>query len=611
MFRQQPQAAPNMLGPIEQYSQIVNQQNQARQFERNFRATQAMGTLFRMSLNRDGTINYGKFFQLAAGSPDAAPLLPEVAQQLVVSKNVEAETALRTLEANQRHFDSVNSTLMGEYQEAVRLAQERGDPTKPEMTSKQIQNATARLANYGTIQKKDILTTMQAFGGPDAVTDASTPEERQALASRVHAAALASAGGREASETAHRTVNLTAQQIFEQANRLVPEYNPETGGYNWRSLAERGLVMPGGALSGGGGPGGFATPPPQTIQGHGGGSPGGGNPMGDILAGPSAGPPAGGNMLGVSPPAQAPAPTPDATAMLAPGGPEGPSGAMPMPANIPSGAFGSPTPLMPTQPSPLGPKVPPLPPSAPPAAPMQIAQAPTQAPVPTPVPAPAVGAGARPPAVGYGAGMARPNRPPMGAQPGPLDTALWEDTVKKNHDINEAATIWQRSTRPLLDEVERITKADPKFKPGPGSTTLLRLAEFGSLLGFPKEVMDSLASGSLSNSQILEKLYTQLSTQLLKQALMPGAGRILQSEFDAFQHNNPHLDTDPEAVRKMIGFMRHQGSIIMATQDAWNKQLLHQRSGKGTTGGLEHIFNFDAWWNKRLEDVYERHTPGS
>lgn len=101
--------------------------------------------------------------------------------------------------------------------------------------------------------------------------------------------------------------------------------------------------------------------------------------------------------------------------------------------------------------------------------------------------------------------------------------------------------------------LQESVKALQLFQTGGGKETRAQVAQIAQALNMPDKVVNGIAGGDLGSMQEFNKLAVQQAMEQLKQS-MGGAGRIAQAEFKVFQANNPNLDTDPSAVKKIFDF---------------------------------------------------------
>lgn len=130
-----------------------------------------------------------------------------------------------------------------------------------------------------------------------------------------------------------------------------------------------------------------------------------------------------------------------------------------------------------------------------------------------------------------------------------------------------------------------------------------RRAALGQLLqgfGLPQSVVDDVSNKSLPWSQAFSKLQPQLASSEIRKALMPGAGKILQSEWEVFLKNVSHIDQDPKALDEILGFLHKVNGIARERQFFYTKSLEAQQAGRPLPRGLDSLVGFDSWFNDQL-----------
>jgi len=125
-----------------------------------------------------------------------------------------------------------------------------------------------------------------------------------------------------------------------------------------------------------------------------------------------------------------------------------------------------------------------------------------------------------------------------------------------------------------------------KFQAGGGTEFRTDLAKIAQGFGAPQKMVDKIAGGDLSAAQEFQKLAATQAMETLKQSLGQG-GRITQAEFKVFQHNNPNLDTDPNAIEKVYNFATKVYERDKAEQDALNQYKSSPNAD---------ISSFPNWW---------------
>ncbi len=105
----------------------------------------------------------------------------------------------------------------------------------------------------------------------------------------------------------------------------------------------------------------------------------------------------------------------------------------------------------------------------------------------------------------------------------------------------------------LMMRIGESRKALDQFKPGMGAETRLQVARAAQAIGAPDGLVNAINAGDVSAKQEFMKLAAQQAMETLKGA-MGGSGRITQAEFKVFQANNPNIELDPNAIKKIYDF---------------------------------------------------------
>lgn len=120
--------------------------------------------------------------------------------------------------------------------------------------------------------------------------------------------------------------------------------------------------------------------------------------------------------------------------------------------------------------------------------------------------------------------------------------------------------------------LQESLKAMDNFTNGGGKETRAMLAQKAQAFGASPSIVNGIAGGDLASMQEFNKLAVQQAMEQLKQS-MGGAGRIAQAEFKVFQANNPNLDTDANAVRKIYDFNTRVFNRDLDEQKAFNSHI--------------------------------------
>lgn len=143
-----------------------------------------------------------------------------------------------------------------------------------------------------------------------------------------------------------------------------------------------------------------------------------------------------------------------------------------------------------------------------------------------------------------------------------------ENMVKYESNMNDRVAEGGNLNMRLQESL----KAMENFDNGGGKETRARLGQLAQAFGMPDKVVNGVAGGELASMQEFNKLAVQQAMETLK-ASMGGAGRIAQAEFKVFQANNPNLDTDSRAVRKIFDFNTRLYQRDLAEQKSFNEHV--------------------------------------
>lgn len=231
----------------------------------------------------------------------------------------------------------------------------------------------------------------------------------------------------------------------------------------------------------------------------------------------------------------------------------------------------------------------------------------------------APGTGGAPAAPGGGGGGATPTPPMMGGNTVGATPVQTQSVTPQSSWLSKLSPVQQeqlKSVAPYIKEVneeagralkinqiiDEMDKARADFKSGGGTGAYVKMAEIAQALGVKNPTVDKIAAGSLPGTQEFGKLQLQLGTAMLRNSLMPGAGRILQTEFEQFQKHNPNWDSDPRTIDAMFNFMKKVNGISLQRQNALSLVYKNAVQGKELPSGMADMSQFEPWWNKKLQE---------
>lgn len=161
----------NPLQMMGQLAQTQNALNANAQFQQQFAARQALGPILQSSVNADGELDYNKAFVKMSADPRTAWMAPDFLAQGIQKQQIQAETALKTLEYHQKQQAGIYSAVQGLL------------PLGGQVTKGDIIRVATDLVNQGTLDKKEYTGFLQTLAG---VPDKAAPQfvKQVAFASR-------------------------------------------------------------------------------------------------------------------------------------------------------------------------------------------------------------------------------------------------------------------------------------------------------------------------------------------------------------------------------------------------------------------------------------------
>jgi hypothetical protein len=140
----------------------------------------------------------------------------------------------------------------------------------------------------------------------------------------------------------------------------------------------------------------------------------------------------------------------------------------------------------------------------------------------------------------------------------------------------------------LMTRIAESRRALDQFKPGMGAESYLNVARAAQAAHMPDGLVKAIAGGDVASIQEFQKLSAQQAMETLKSA-MGGSGRITQAEFKVFQQNNPNIELDPNAIKKIYDFAEKTHRRNVAEQASMRTYL---KEGND-------ISQWPAEWTKR------------
>ncbi|VTU36999.1 hypothetical protein [Variovorax sp. PBL-E5] len=206
-------------------------------------------------------------------------------------------------------------------------------------------------------------------------------------------------------------------------------------------------------------------------------------------------------------------------------------------------------------------------------------------------PAPLIGPGAGAPASSSATGALDFSPAEKGQQA--AQDALLKAQATSSNAYKDALDSRVQNGAALNMRMQAAVDALQKFQTGGGKETRAGLAQTAQAFGAPESVVNGIAGGDLGSMQEFQKLAVQQAMETLK-ASMGGQGRISQSEFRVFQANNPNLNTDPNAVRKIFDFNTRLFNADLAEQQAYQNFIKTPGNSPG---------DFPGFWARQQQQL--------
>jgi len=142
---------------------------------------------------------------------------------------------------------------------------------------------------------------------------------------------------------------------------------------------------------------------------------------------------------------------------------------------------------------------------------------------------------------------------------GPLEKSNVDSIIKYKDSVNEKVLGYQALSQQIANAQDILQK----FKTGAGTSGRVDLAQLVQALPLTqigvdpatvKSIQDTIMNNpdGLANAQILKNIFTSMSTQSVK-GDFGGQSRVSQDEWKGYQTNMAHIDSDPNAVQKILG----------------------------------------------------------
>lgn len=127
--------------------------------------------------------------------------------------------------------------------------------------------------------------------------------------------------------------------------------------------------------------------------------------------------------------------------------------------------------------------------------------------------------------------------------------------------------------RALMMNIQEARDAMKNFKPGAGATMFMHIGQVAQFFGASPDLIHRIIGGDLGAMQEFQKLMVNTTTGQMKQQIGVNGTRYSQMELQTFMQNNPHLDTDPDAINKIFNFWTKIHSFNSLEQSRMNQYL--------------------------------------
>jgi hypothetical protein len=146
-----------------------------------------------------------------------------------------------------------------------------------------------------------------------------------------------------------------------------------------------------------------------------------------------------------------------------------------------------------------------------------------------------------------------------------------------------------------LQQATMMSDALTQFQSGGGAEFRQRVGKMAQAIGAPQSIVDGIANGSLSQTQIFSKVVRPFVIDQLKQSAQ-GTGRVMASEVESFMKMLDNT-TDPRAAEEIINRYKQRLQIGYDQTQKWPEFKTLQAEGTPSTKGMD-LGDFYAWYNK-------------
>ena len=190
---------------------------------------------------------------------------------------------------------------------------------------------------------------------------------------------------------------------------------------------------------------------------------------------------------------------------------------------------------------------------------------------------------------------------------GPLEQSNVDSMIKYKNLVNEKVLGYQA----LSQQIANAQNILQKFKTGAGTSSRVDLAQLVQALPLTqigvnpdtiKSIQDTIMNNpdGLANAQILKNIFTSMSTQSVK-GDFGGQSRVSQDEWKGYQNNMAHIDSDPNAVQKILG--NYRAMIELANiQQTHMDNYIAENGIKATPKSIQS--DWENWANSNEKMLY-------
>jgi hypothetical protein len=121
---------------------------------------------------------------------------------------------------------------------------------------------------------------------------------------------------------------------------------------------------------------------------------------------------------------------------------------------------------------------------------------------------------------------------------------------EKNYEANLQSRVEASANQ--VTRTNELRELIDNFKPGAGTQTYANIAQKFQALGAPQGLVDKIAGGNLSDVQSFNKFLAQSVIAGVRQSSGGDSARV--AEVENYIKNNPTVNTDPRALKRLLDF---------------------------------------------------------